>query len=319
MNMIIEVALVIPTLNEEKYIQSCLESAIKQTYPFDNVDVVVADGGSTDRTCEIVTEMSCKWKNIRLIHNPKKIQSCAFNLGVSITTAPFVLRMDAHALMDSEYIERCVKYLKEDCQMGNVGGRCIIQSANNSLMAEANAILNHSRFGIGGSTFRIATEAVETDSVPFGAFRRDVLEKVGRMREDLPRGEDNEFNSRIRKAGYKVWLDPEIVSTYYARPTLKGSAKQMYGNGVSIAWLWEIDRESLGIRHLVPFIFLLSIPFTLGLSLVLYLIAALFANCMLCSKEGWKYFFHLLILFPTVHVSYGWGTLMGFLNEKNNH
>lgn len=312
------VTLIIPTLNEEKFIRSCLETVFVQTFPTEDMEIIVADGGSNDRTCEIVMELSERWKNIRLIHNPKKIQSCAFNLGVAITAAPYVLRMDAHTTMHPEYIERCVKYLMSDVHIGNVGGRCLIRPANDSLMANANAILNHSRFGIGGSSFRVATEAAETDSVPFGAFRRDVLEKIGGMREDLPRGEDNEFNSRIRKAGYKVWFDPQIVTTYFARPTLKTSAKQMYGNGVSIAWLWNIDKESLGIRHLVPFVFLLSIPISLGVTLIPYVIVAIIATIQLCNKEGWKYFLPLLVLFPAIHLSYGWGTLMGFL-RKNNH
>lgn len=258
-----------------------------------------------------------KWENVRFIPNPKKIQSCAFNLGVGLSDAPIIIRMDAHALYEPSYVERCYNHLQNDPAIGNVGGRCIIKPTDmDSRMAVANAILNRSRFGIGGSDFRVSNEEKESDSVPFGAFRREVVEKVGGMREDLPRGEDNEYNSRIRKAGYKIWFDPKIVSSYFARPTLKSSAKQMYQNGLSIAWLWRIDRESLGLRHLIPLVFVLSIPLTLGLTFVLYMTVALIATTLLCKEEGWKYFFPLLVLFPSVHISYGAGTITGFLNGR---
>lgn len=311
------IAIIIPTLNEEQHLEECINSISNQTFPFSEIDVMVVDGGSTDKTEEIAHALEKKWNNVRFIRNPQKIQSCAFNLGVRMSNAPIVIRMDAHVLYDSTYVERCYDHLQNDPAIGNVGGRCkIIPADVNSRMATANAILNRSRFGIGGSDFRVSNEEKESDSVPFGAFRREVVEKVGGMREDLPRGEDNEYNSRIRKAGYKIWFDPKIVSSYFARPTLKSSAKQMYQNGLSIAWLWRIDRESLGLRHLVPLVFVLSIPLTAGLSFVLYMVVALLATIQLCNNEGWKYFTSLLLLFPSIHLSYGMGTIMGLLNRK---
>lgn len=311
-----KVAVIVPTLNEEKYIATCVQSVYEQTFPFDEMEIIIADGGSTDRTCEIVREMGVKWPNVRLIPNPKRIQSCGFNVGVRESTAPIVIRLDAHATYEKTYIERCVSHLQQDETIGNTGGRCIIEPANGTLMARANAILNRSRFGIGGSDFRVGTVARESDTVPFGAFRREVIDKIGGMREDLPRGEDNEYNSRIRKAGYRIWFDPEIISTYFARPTLASSAKQMYNNGLSIGWLLKIDRASLGLRHLVPLLFVISIPVTLGLSMLLYLIVAILADVSICSKEGKEYFFPFLILFPAIHLSYGWGTIIGLIQKK---
>lgn len=312
-----KIALIIPTLNEELHIEECLEAIHGQTFPFEDMDVMVIDGGSSDRTEEVVRRLMTKWANLRFIHNPGKIQSCAFNLGVSISDAPIVMRMDAHATMAPEYVERCYNHLQADATIGNVGGRCLIKPADvTSRMAVANAILNHSRFGIGGSDFRVSDEEKESDTVPFGAFRREVIQALGGMREDLPRGEDNEYNSRIHKAGYKIWFDPKIVSSYYARPTLRSSARQMYLNGVSIAWLWRIDHESLGLRHLVPLAFVLSIPLTLGATLMLYMVVALLCTIRLCKDEGWRYFVPLLMLFPAIHVSYGWGTIVGAVTKR---
>ena len=320
-----EVAIVIPTLNEERFISRCLNSIIKQTYEFEKMDVMIIDGGSNDKTKDIVAEYQKSHQNIRFIENKKKIQSVAFNIGFKKSTAPYIIRLDAHAEYDSKYISLCIENLKQDEKRGNVGGRCNILPFNQSIWAQTNAILNHSRFGIGGAAFRVSNEAHDTDSVPFGAFPRKIIEKIGGMREDLPRGEDNEYNSRIRKAGYKIFFDPNIISSYFARPTLGASCKQMYANGNSIGYLYYIDREAIGIRHLVPLLFVVSGLFCIIISvlwspfcyvfcggLALYLIADAMASIM-GAKENVKCTLPLFILFFCVHVSYGIGTIAGLI------
>lgn len=320
-----EVAIVIPTLNEERFISRCLDSIIKQTFKFEKMDVMIIDGGSNDKTKDIVAEYQKSHQNIRFIENKKKIQSVAFNIGFKKSTAPYIIRLDAHAEYDSKYISLCIENLKQDEKRGNVGGRCNILPFNQSLWAQTNAILNHSRFGIGGAAFRVSNEAHNTDSVPFGAFPRKIIEKIGGMREDLPRGEDNEYNSRIRKAGYKIFFDPNIISSYFARPTLGASCKQMYANGNSIGYLYYIDREAIGIRHLVPLLFVISGLFSIIISvlwspfcyvfcggLALYLIADAIASIM-GAKDNVKCTLPLFILFFCVHVSYGMGTIAGLI------
>lgn len=320
-----EVAIIIPTLNEERFISRCLNSIIKQTYEFEKMDVMIIDGGSNDKTKDIVAEYQKSHQNIRFIENKKKIQSVAFNIGFKKSTAPYIIRLDAHAEYDSKYISLCIENLKQDEKRGNVGGRCNILPFNQSLWAQTNAILNHSRFGIGGAAFRVSNEAHDTDSVPFGAFPRKIIEKIGGMREDLPRGEDNEYNSRIRKAGYKIFFDPNIISSYFARPTLGASCKQMYANGNSIGYLYYIDREAIGIRHIVPLLFVVSGLFCIIISvlwspfcyvfcggLALYLIADAMASIM-GAKENVKCTLPLFILFFCVHVSYGIGTIAGLI------
>ncbi len=320
-----EVAIIIPTLNEERFISRCLNSIIKQTYEFEKMDVMIIDGGSNDKTKDIVAEYQKSHQNIRFIENKKKIQSVAFNIGIKNSTAPYIIRLDAHAEYDSKYISLCIENLKQDEKRGNVGGRCNILPFNQSIWAQTNAILNHSRFGIGGAAFRVSNEAHNTDSVPFGAFPRKIIEKIGGMREDLPRGEDNEYNSRIRKAGYKIFFDPNIISSYFARPTLGASCKQMYANGNSIGYLYYIDREAIGIRHLVPLLFVVSGLFSIIISvlwspfcyvfcggLALYIIADAIASIM-GAKDNVKCTLPLFILFFCVHVSYGMGTIAGLI------
>lgn len=324
-----KVAVVIPILNEEKFIARCLDSVISQSYPFADIDVMVVDGGSKDRTKEIVTAYNKKHPNIRLLTNPRRIQSIAFNIGVQNSSAPYIVRLDAHALYKPYYIEGCMKGLEGDPKRGNVGGQWDIQPQNDSLWATTNAILNYSKFGIGGASYRVGAQAGNVDTVPFGSFPRTMIEKIGGMRDDLPRGEDNEFNSRIKKAGYDIYFDPAIECVYYARPTLKASCKQMYANGESIGHLFYVDRESIGLRHLVPLLFVVGIicgvllsfvwlPFFFALlaGLCLYFTCDLLASVMAAKEHGWKYLLPLFIMFFCVHISYGWGTIVGMFTGR---
>lgn len=324
-----KVAVVIPTLNEERFIARCLDSVISQSYPFADMDVMVVDGGSKDRTKEIVTAYNKKHPNIRLLTNPRRIQSIAFNIGVQNSSAPYIVRLDAHALYKPYYIEGCMKGLEGDPKRGNVGGQWDIQPQNDSLWATTNAILNYSKFGIGGASYRVGAQAGNVDTVPFGSFPRTMIEKIGGMRDDLPRGEDNEFNSRIKKAGYDIYFDPAIECVYYARPTLKASCKQMYANGESIGHLFYVDRESIGLRHLVPLLFVVGIicgvllsfvwlPFFFALlaGLCLYFTCDILASVMAAKENGWKYLLPLFIMFFCVHISYGWGTIVGMFTGR---
>lgn len=324
-----KVAVIIPTLNEEKFIARCLDSVIEQSYPFRDMDVMVVDGGSNDRTREIVEEYGRKYINIRFIHNPERIQSIAFNIGVENSDAPYIVRLDAHALYKPYYIEGCIKGLEGDSKRGNVGGQWDIQPQNDSLWAITNAILNYSKFGIGGASYRIGAKAGDVDTVPFGSFPRTMIEKIGGMRDDLPRGEDNEFNSRIKRAGYSIYFDPAIECIYYARPTLKASCRQMYANGESIGHLFYVDRDSIGLRHMIPLIFVVGIiggtilslvffPFVYLLlaGLCLYFLCDFVASLLAAKEHGWKFLLPLFVMFFCVHFSYGWGTIVGFFTGR---
>lgn len=323
------VAIIIPTLNEERFISRCLGSVLAQTYPVELMDILVIDGGSRDRTREIVRAMQTTHANIRLMDNPRRIQSAAFNIGVQQSDSPYIIRMDAHATYEAHYVEQCVSLLAAHPEYGNVGGAWDVVPQDSSLIARANALLNSLKFGIGGAAFRVGATAGAVDTVPFGAFRRTVLEQVGSMREDLARGEDNEFNARIRQAGYTIWFTPAIRSNYYARATWRSSCKQMFDNGVSIGRLIYVDPRAIGLRHLVPLVFVLAILFALILSLFAiyglylliailsaYAVAAMAATILACVKNSWKYVFILPPLFFSVHVSYGVGTLLGLIKRK---
>ena len=324
------VAVIIPTLNEELFITKCLESVLSQTFPLEYMDILVIDGGSNDNTEDIVNKFIDKYDNIRLLHNSKKIQSAAFNLGVENTSAPYIIRLDAHATYEKHYIERCINGLIDHPECGNVGGIWDIKPQNNSIQAKANAIINQLKFGIGGASYRIGTVAGYVDTVPFGAFPRKLIEGIGGMREDLPRGEDNEYNSRIKKNGYKIYLDPSIQCTYFARGSIIKSIKQMYSNGLSVGHLINIDKNSVSVRHLIPLTFVISLIllliggfiiktlwYLLCIELAIYILIDIIVSLKASLKFGFQYYPILIFFFPLIHISYGIGTMIGLLKKPN--
>ncbi len=322
------VAIIIPTLNEERFIERCLDSVFHQSYPSDMMDILVVDGGSCDRTRKIVAEVASKHSNVRLIDNPDRIQSVAFNIGVAVSTAPVVVRLDAHAWYDPEYVTLCVRHLLENDRYGNVGGKCEIASQRKSVVAEANAVLNRMKFGIGGADFRTGGIPRAVDTVPFGAFRRDVLRQIGPMNERLARGEDNEFNARIRDAGYLIYFDPAIKCRYYARPSFASSVKQMYANGVSIGNLLVHFHRAVGLRHLIPMFFVVSLAlgglltpvfpmvgYLLAAELCLYFLLDVLSAISAGLSSGWRVVMFLPLLVFAVHCAYGVGTIVGIFKS----
>ncbi|HUS46388.1 MAG TPA: glycosyltransferase family 2 protein [Phycisphaerae bacterium] len=317
------VTVVMPVLNEADFIESCLASLLEQDYPPDRFEALVVDGRSTDDTREKVAAFSARHPQVRLIDNPKRIQAAAINLGVEQAKGEVIVRLDAHATYPRDYIRRCVEVLRRT-GAANVGGMWETAPGADTRMARSIAILCTQRFGIGGARFRVGGEAGPVDTVPFGAFRRDVFEKVGLLDERLARGEDNEFNARIRRHGMTVYFDPAIRSTYYARGTFGGFMKQLFGNGLYHILTLKVNPRGCSLRHFVPLVFVCALLglgvggcfwtpawwFGLGI-LALYAVADTAASLAAAWRHGWQYTAVLPWLFFCAHVCYGFGTLVG--------
>jgi len=174
--------------------------------------------------------------------------------------------LDAHTYYDKNYISKCVETLNQ-VDAHNVGGPIETLPGDDTLKAKAIALATSHPFGVGNSKFRTSCEAQYVDTVPFGAFRREVFEKIGLFNEHLPRNQDIELNNRISKFGWKIYLNPDIKSYYYNRGTLKGLWKQNFINGQWNIFTHALTNNPLSIRHYIPFIFVASI--TVGIFLAL--------------------------------------------------
>ena len=322
MNNDIIVSVVMPVFNEEKYIDKCIESLLKQDYSKSNMEWIFVDGCSTDKTISILNSYVERYPElIRVYNNPQKIVPYAMNIGISVSRGKYIVRLDAHAEYASDYISKCVYYL-ENTDADNVGG--VAQTKANGFMGKAIAKMLSSKFGVGNSQFRTNGKSGYVDTVPFGAFKREVFKKYGGYDERLVRNQDNEMNFRIRKNGGKIYLSDEIHLSYYCRDSIKGIAQMARKNGMWNVITMKLCPGSMGLRHFIPLTFVLSVVllailgilhpiFWLGLSieLFLYLIMDIFFSVKQASNV--KEAFALVLIFPVFHISYGMGSVKGII------
>lgn len=327
-NMIPEfVSVIIPTLNEEDFIDKCLDSVITQDYSRSTMEILVVDGMSKDNTRKIVQDYMAKYPYIRLLDNPKAITPAAFNVGIKNARGNIIMIMGAHSTYKKDYISKCVQYLF-DYQADNVGGILIIIPRVETVVARIIAEVLSSAFGIGNSAFRIGSKEVKwVDTVFGGTYRREIFDKVGLFNENLSSSQDLEFNLRLKKASGKILLAPDIISYYYVRSDLISFTKNNLRNGFWAVYPLKFVRMPFKIRHYVPFLFVFSLIGSIFLSIFwwrfiflfllisgLYISISIYFSFRIASdKKDWRYFMLLPILFTLLHVVYGIGSLLGLL------
>ena len=321
------VSVVMPIYNEEKYIKGCVESLLTQDYPKNQMEWIFIDGGSTDRTKEILAEYQEKYTElIRIYDNPHKTVPYAMNIGIAHSKGKYIVRLDAHAEYDKDYVSKCVYYL-DTTDADNVGG--VAETKSRGKMGQAIALMLSSKFGVGNSQFRTNGESGFVDTVPFGAFRREVFSKYGGYDERLTRNQDNEMNFRIRKNGGKIYLSQDIRLSYYCRDTVSGITKMARTNGRWNVITMKLCPGSMGIRHFVPLALVLSLM-TLGIGSIFLPIARwllaveifmyVLMDVVFSLKQAKQpiTFFRLLYLFPVFHISYGLGSIVGLTSLFSN-
>jgi len=319
------VSIVCPIYNEKSFIVKCLESIISQDYPINKLEVWFVDGMSNDETRLIVQQYIVKYGYIKLLDNPKKIVPYALNIGIKASNGDVIIRLDGHCIYPSNYVSTLVKYLFE-LNADNVGCGLKTIPAKDGSICKAIAIASSHKFGVGNSMFRVgANEIIETDTVPFGCFRREVFDKVGLFDVELIRNQDDEFNARIIKNGGKVFLIPQISIDYMARDTIRKTSRMYYQYGL----FKPLVNKKLGfpatVRQFFPAMFVLSLIFGAFLGcfsriflafyltiIALYILIALFCSIQSATKNNdWKLMFILPFVFFVIHFSYGWGYWVG--------
>jgi glycosyltransferase involved in cell wall biosynthesis len=254
------VSVIVPCFNEEKTIGLLLNALCMQTYPLEDLEVVVADGLSTDGTRQIIAEFQQVHPQlkVRVVENAARHIPAGLNAALRAARGEVIVRMDAHALPSPEYVERCVAGLQAG-KGENVGGVWKIEPGGQTWIARSIAAAAAHPLGVGDARYRLNSVAGEVDTVPFGAYQRTLFERLGGFDESLLSNEDYELNARIRQNGGRIYLDPAIRSTYFARSTLSALARQYFRYGF---WKWQMLRrypQTLRWRQALPPLFILGV------------------------------------------------------------
>jgi succinoglycan biosynthesis protein ExoA len=310
------VAVLLPTLNEEAFIDSCLESLVAQDFEGD-WEVVIADGGSSDATRELAVGWSDRL-SLRVIDNPGRLQSEGLWIATEATTAEILVRADAHTTYAVDYVRRSVETLLET-GAGAVGGPMVPDAP--STFGKAVARVMRSPLGIGPGAFHHGGDRRAVDTVYLGAFRRHDFLALGGMRT-LPSGvaEDADFYWRMRGSGQTVILDPTIRSSYRPRETWRSLARQFSRYGRGKADMLLINGTWPSWRPLAPLGLVLGIVGSAVLGSVtgiwwpvVGLLAAWIGALVLAGKGRPLD----AAVAATMHVTYGWGLLTGLFRRPS--
>jgi succinoglycan biosynthesis protein ExoA len=319
------VSFVVPVRNEEEYIRACLQSLVNQDYPAGNREIIVVDGRSSDRTREIAEEMGRHNSHVQCLENPAGIVPTAMNIGIRAARGEVIIRADGHNVYPRDYASNCVRYL-EQTSADNVGGPWVTVPADDSFGARLVAAVLSSPFGVGNSKYRTSSKEGFVDTVPFGAFRREIFDRVGMYNEKLVRNQDNELNARIRKAGGKIYLTPALTTHYHPVKTFWGLLKYALRTSQWHIFTLRENRGSMGLRHVTPAVFLILLLLLLLASfMTVYARALLTAmictyylvGCYFSVRSSARNNLALAFILPFAafcfHAAYGAGTLFGLV------
>jgi succinoglycan biosynthesis protein ExoA len=324
------VSVILPVRNEEGFIVQALSSVLAQDYPADRVEILVADGDSSDHTRTIVDDIAAlRPGRIRLIDNPGRIVPTGLNAAIEAATGEVIVRVDGHCEIAPDYIRRAVDRLSRD-GVECVGGR--LDTVGETHRARVIAAAMSAPFGVGGSAFRSGGAMSSlTDTVAFPAFTRAALQRAGPFDEELIRNQDDEYSYRLRRLGGRILLANDMHARYYSRATLRGLWRQCLQYGYWKVRVLQKHPWQMRARQTVPALFVASLGILLALSiltrsraawvlLALILVSYLTAACVASwqaarqSVHGWRDLWPWLPLtFATMHVAYGIGSLVGLV------
>jgi succinoglycan biosynthesis protein ExoA len=328
-----KVSVIVPCYNEQSTIRMLLEALCAQTFPRSDMEVVIADGMSQDDTRQVIIAFHREFPEleVRVVDNTLRNIPSGLNRAIEASYGELIVRLDAHSKPHPDYVEKCVR--AHDAGLGdNIGGVWEIQPGSSTWIARSISVAASHPIGVGDAMYRLAASASEVDTVPFGSYRRSLVERIGGYNEALLTNEDYEFNARIRQANGRVWLDPSIRSVYFARPSFRELARQYWRYGY---WKWRMLRnfpDTIRWRQALPPLFVLSLigllvlsifftpaAWLLGLELVLYFFVLFLAGVYAAIKQRKIYLLPgLPMAIAAMHLSWGSGFLWSMLTSGEN-
>lgn len=318
------VSVVMPVRNESDYIGKSLRAVLAQDCGAERVEVLVADGCSTDGTREIVQDFARRFPSVRLVDNPGRIVATGLNRVIAEARGEIIVRVDGHCEIAPDYVRRCIAHLRSGEAEG-VGGP--LETVGETAVARVIARAMSSWFGVGGAPFRVRTKGTMlVDTVAFPAYTREVMERAGPFDEELVRNQDDEYNYRLREMGARVLLAEDVRSRYYSRSSLKALWKQYLQYGYWKVRVMQKHPRQMRLRQFVPPLFVAGLllaaliaPFSeVGRYLLAgltgaYAGASLLASALVAARGLEPAMALLPLVFAVMHFAYGLGFLGGLV------
>ncbi|MFJ9433400.1 glycosyltransferase family 2 protein [Streptomyces sp. NPDC101490] len=317
--MLPPVSVIMPVLNEERYLRTSVRHILEQEYDGE-MEVVIALGPSTDRTdeiaAELVRETASDGRRVQTVPNPTGRTPAALNAAIQASHHPIVVRVDGHGMLSPNYISTAVRLLEETGAQ-NVGG--VMHAEGENAWEDAVAAAMTSKIGVGNAAFHTGGEAGPAETVYLGVFRREALEQQGGYNVEFIRAQDWELNFRIREAGGLIWFSPELRVQYRPRPSVRALAKQYKDYGRWRHVVARYHQGSINLRYLAPPVAVCAIAAGLVVGAVLtplgflvpagYL-AAITAGSLPAGKGlPLKARLRIPVALATMHMSWGYGFL----------
>ncbi len=227
------VSVIMPIRNEARFIRRSLGALLGQDYPLGHMEILVADGHSTDGTRDIVRGLQQRHPQLKLLDNPGRIVATGMNEGIRRARGEVIVRVDGHTVVAPDYISCCVASIQRS-GADNTGGR--MDAVGEGRFGEAVVLATCSPFGVGGARFHYSQREEWVDTVYMGAWRRATFDRVGLFDETMVRNQDDELNYRLLERGGRILLDPSIRSTYTVRSAPGALWRQYFQYGLCRHW-----------------------------------------------------------------------------------
>jgi succinoglycan biosynthesis protein ExoA len=254
-HMMPHVSIMMPLRQEGGGLQWVLEAVTAQDYPaLDHI--VVAIGPSDDQTSDIVARFAKRSLKVVPIANPEGIVSTGLNRALTLIGSEYVVRIDGHCMVPPDYVSRLVATGLA------TGAECVgprLRTIGSNAKQRGIAAAMSSPFGVGGARFRTSTKSGYVDTVAFGLYKRDVFKRIGYFQEELVRNQDDEFNSRLRRSGGRIYMDASVVVDYFPRGSFRSLWRQYFQYGYWRIITARFLADPLRPRQLAPATLLLSL------------------------------------------------------------
>ncbi len=322
-------SIVIPALNEERFIAETIRYLLNQDYPREKVEILVVVADSTDQTAGVVKRIAAGEPRVKYLRNPYGLSSGARTIGVQNSSGDIIIFVDGHVYIDNNRLFLNTVRLMEEKQVSVLSRPQLQETPDNSFLQEAIAIARNSWIGHGRDSTIYSREDKYVDPGSSGAsYKREVFEQVGYFDLSFDACEDVEFNYRCAKAGLRSFTSMDLAVYYYPRSSLRTLFRQMARYGAGRFQLARKHPRTLALSTLFPSLLISAPPVLAILSLIwfvmlyplaglvlFYLLTVVLFSIVLAARHKWTYLFALPAIYLTLHAGLGWGFLKEFISS----